>query len=122
MKRTATILALLACGATLAAESNKWRFAYADFNGTFSIYGGSLGDPVSPSRTSKNIAFQVTGQVAKQMFDAMGPDLKNTCGAEDGQRVRQRSELACFADVKEGYRCTFGFDLITGRSIGGAIC
>ncbi len=122
-KRVATILGMLVCGATLAtATAEKWRFAYAPFTGSFSIYGGGLGDPVKPSRTSKNIAFEVRGTVARQMFDAIGPDLKDVCGAEDGQRVRQRSEIVCLAHVKEGYRCSFGFNLITGRSIGGSIC
>lgn len=122
MRRMAASIALVACGATLAADPPVWRFAYAPFKGSYSIYGGGLGDPVQPSARSKNVAFVVTGPVAKQMFDAMGPDLKNTCGAGEGQRMRQRAEVVCFYRSKAGYSCNFGFDLISGRSIGGSIC
>ena len=121
MKRQAAAIALLACGATFAAES-AWRLTYASFQGGFLIYGGGLGDPVAPSSRSKNVAFTVTGEVAKQIFEAMGPDLKNRCGAGDGQRIRQRAELVCIARPDEGYRCSFGFDLLSGRSIGGSLC
>lgn len=88
MKRAATAIALLACGLTLATEVRPWRLAYQPFSGIYSIYGGELGEPVAPNEHSKRIAFAVTGRVAKQMFDAMAPDLKDVCGAEDGRRVR----------------------------------
>lgn len=122
MKKTMVVLALLACGMTLAAEQPAWRFAFQPFSGRYSIYGGGLADPTEPSKDSRNIAFSVNGQVAKQMFDAMGPDLKDTCGTEDGTRMRQRAELACSYSPQAGYQCTFGFDLANGRSIGGSVC
>lgn len=122
MKRTALAVALVAFGVTLAAEKQPWRFGYQPFSGSYSIYGGSLGDPVVPTERSRNVAFTVKGRVAQQMFDAMAPDLKGVCGAEDGQRIRQRAELACLYDPKYGYECNFGFDLVSGRSIAGLIC
>jgi hypothetical protein len=106
----------------LAVETTPWTFSFQPFTGHYSIYGGGLGDPVAPSENSRNVAFSVNGVVAKQMFDAMGPDLKAACGAEGRHRIRQRAELACSYDPKDGYQCTFGFDLATGRSIGGSIC
>lgn len=122
MKKAAAVLALLACGVTLAAERQAWRFSFQPFNGHYSIYGGGLGDPVQPSEHSKNVAFSVHGRVAEQMFDAMGPDLKDVCGAENRARIRQRAALMCSYDQKYGYECNFGFDLINGRSIGGSTC
>ncbi|GAB3443381.1 hypothetical protein NX773_22080 [Massilia solisilvae] len=122
MKKAAAAIAFLACGVTLATEVRPWRFAFQPFSGTYSIYGGDLGDPLPPSEHSKNIAFSVTGQVARKMFDTMAPDLKDACGAEDGKRMRQRAELVCWYDPKYGYECTFGVDLVSGRSISGAIC
>lgn len=115
-------IAVVLSGVALASESGDWVFAYAQFEGSYAIYGGGLGDPVQPDARSKNVAFEVTGHVAKRMFDAMGPDLRNTCGAGDGQRMRQRAEVVCFYGAKQGYSCNFGFDLISGRSIGGSIC
>jgi hypothetical protein len=122
MMRVAAVVALLACGATLAAERASWHFNFQPFSGRYAIYGGGLGDPVAPSERSKMVAFSVSGQVAKQMFEAMGPDLVGVCGAENGTRMRQRAELLCSYDPKDGYECSFGFDLISGRSIGGKIC
>lgn len=122
MKRSLAAIALLACGIAVAQGARKWAFDYRPFTGHYSIYGGGLGDPVAPTTTSKNMAFWITGPVAKQMFDAMGPDLKDVCGAEDGNRIRQRAEVSCSFHPKDGYQCDFGFDLITGKSIGGSIC
>jgi hypothetical protein len=64
----------------------------------------------------------VKGQVAKKMFDAMGPDLKNVCGAEDGTRVREKDAVSCRPGKGGGHICDFGFDLTTGKSIGGSVC
>lgn len=122
MKKGAAAIALLAFGFTMATEKHPWRFVFQPFSGHYSIYGGSLGDPVAPNNRSRNIAFTVTGQAARQMFDAMAPDLKDACGTESGLRIRQRAELICSYDKKYGYECNFGFDLIDGRSIGGSIC
>jgi hypothetical protein len=122
MKRAAVVTALLACGMTLAAEGEPWRFAFQPFTGHYSIYGGGLGDPVAPSEQSRNVAFSINGPVAKQIFEALGPDLKSACGAENGTRMRQRADLQCSYDPKNGYACTFGFDLVSGRSIGGSLC
>jgi hypothetical protein len=81
-----------------------------------------LGDPVAPNQHNKNVAFSVTGRAAKQMFEAMGPDLKDVCGAGNVIQKRQRAALVCSFDPKYGYECSFGFDLVNGRSIGGSVC
>jgi hypothetical protein len=122
MKKMLAVLVLLACAIALAQGAHVWTFAYQPFKGTYAIYGGGLGDPVAPTEGNKQIAFWIKGQVAKEMFDAMGPDLKGVCGAEDGGRIRQRAEVSCSYHSKDGYHCDFGFDLTTGRSIGGSIC
>jgi hypothetical protein len=123
MKRIMAVAALCACAATtLAGQGHEWVPAFQPFTGRYSIYGGGLGDPTAPTNRSKNIAFSVSGKVAKQMFEAMGPDLKDACGSGDGNRIRQRAEVDCSFHPKSGYQCNFGFDLVSGRSIGGSIC
>lgn len=122
MKKYTAALALAACTVALAQGVHAWTLAYAPVEGHYTIYGGGLGDPVAPSNTSRNMAFWVTGPVAKKMFDAMGPDLKDVCGAGDGNRIRQRAEVRCSYHPKYDYQCDFGFDLISGRSIGGSVC
>ena len=64
----------------------------------------------------------IRGQAAREMFNAMGSDRKNLCGIEIGGRVREREHLACRYTPSDGYQCDFGFDLATGKSIGGSIC
>lgn len=122
MKKIFVAVALLACGAGLARGARLWTLEYRPFKGEYDINGGSFGEQTPPTKRSKNIAYRVSGAVAKQMFKAMGPDLKDVCGAEDGQRIRQRAEVSCLFNPKDGYSCDFGFDLITGRSIAGSQC
>jgi hypothetical protein len=122
MKKIVAVIVLLACGTVLARSTQPWTFEYRPFKGEYRIYGGTLGEETAPTKRSKNIAYQVQGPVAKHMFEAMGPDLKDVCGAEDGQRIRQRAEVSCSFHPKDGYHCNFGFDLITGRSIAGIEC
>lgn len=68
------------------------------------------------------VAFYVRGRAAKEMFDAMGPGRKSECGIEKGGRVREKEHVACSYRPSDGYQCDFGFDLRSGRSIGGSIC
>jgi hypothetical protein len=122
VKKILAAFALLAFGAAASQSPQVWQAVFRPFNGTYSIYGGGLGDPYAPKVGDRKMTFSVEGRIAREMFNAMGPDLKGVCGAEDGGRIRQRAEVSCSFHVKEGYHCDFGFDLISGRSIGGSIC
>ena len=106
----------------MAQAAQKWIFSFQPLKGRYAIYGGGLGDPLPPTKKDKRIAFWIDGKAARQMFEAMGPDLRNTCGADGGYRLRQRAEVSCTYYPDDGHRCAFGFDLLTGRSIGGSIC
>ena len=122
MKRLIAVLLFLVLATAMAQSAPKWLFSYQPFKGRYAIYGGSLSDPQPPTRNDKRIAFWIEGKAAKQLFDAMGPDLRNACGVEGGHRVRQRAEVSCSYHPAEGHHCDFGFDLLTGRSIGGSVC
>lgn len=122
--RTATVcLTALLCvaGIALAAE---WDGQFRKFSGGYFIYGGALGDTQPPTAKDVKVAFSVHGAAAKQMFDAMGPDRQDTCGEGSGMRVRHKDEenLSCRRSKEGVYQCNFGFDLRTGKSIGGIIC
>lgn len=79
---------------------------------------------MSPSRDDKKIAFEITGQGAREIFEAIGPDQKDTCSSESGVRFRSRDDerISCTRNKKGEYSCYFGFDLKSGKSIGGSIC
>nr|WP_314607480.1 hypothetical protein [uncultured Janthinobacterium sp.] len=122
MKRLFAVFLLLVLAAAMAQSAPKWLFSYQPFKGRYAVYGGSLSDPQSPTRKDKRMAFWIDGKAAKQLFDAMGPDLHNACGVDGEYRLRQRAEVSCSYHPLDGHHCDFGFDLLTGRSIGGSIC
>ncbi len=126
MKNLVLTALFAALSIVTAQAAQKWIFSFQPLKGRYVIYGGVLGDPLPPTSKDKRIAFQIDGKAAKQLFDAMGPDLRNACGAEDESRLRQRAHLSCSYHLRDGYQCDFGFDLLTGHSIGasvgGAMC
>jgi hypothetical protein len=87
----------------------------------YMVYSGALDDPEKPIAKDSKISFFGTGQAAKEMFNAMPPDIKDNCVSDSGSRYRAKDNLECMKD-SDGYTCTFGFDLKTGKSIGGSIC
>jgi len=122
MKHLVVTALLAALSIVMAQAAQNWIFSFQPLKGRYAIYGGGLGDPLPPTKKDKRIAFWIDGKAARQMFEAMGPDLRNTCGADGGYRLRQRAEVSCTYYPDDGHRCAFGFDLLTGRSIGGSIC
>jgi hypothetical protein len=116
-----SLVVLVGCAA-LAHAAPGWEFVYKPFQGNYVVYGGSLRDPHAPARGDNHIAFAVRGQAAKDMFDAIGPDLKRSCGPDDPGRMRAKDSVSCRYRKVEGYVCDFGFDLTTGKSIPGSAC
>jgi len=121
-----TILRVLLVVSAVVPEAfaSDWEFVYQAANVSYSTYGNSLGDPTSPSSSDKKIAFVVKGKAAREMFEAIGPDQKDSCQPEPGVRFRSKDEekIICTKSIKGIYACYFGFDLKSGKSIGGSIC
>ena len=88
----------------------------------YTIYSGELGDEQAPTRTERKLSVEVSGQGAKDIFDSIYPDDKVTCSDEKGERLRSKGNITCSYTPARGYRCFFGFDLRTGRSIAGGSC
>ncbi|VXC04504.1 conserved exported hypothetical protein [Massilia sp. 9I] len=117
----ATTLASLAA----VAAQQAWDGTYSPYTVHYLMYSGTLSEKQAPTRTDKRLSFAVQGQLAKEMFDAIGPDLKLGCGTTLGMRQRERGDVACSFDkddVKSPYTCHFGIDLRKGKSIEGATC
>jgi hypothetical protein len=113
VKCRVVVLAMAGAFVALAHGAQVWEYA---------IYGGDLGDTYAPTSSDARIAFYVRGRAAKEMFQTMGPDRKSECGIEKGGRVRMKEHVACSYRPSDGYQCDFGFDLRSGKSIGGSIC
>lgn len=113
---------LLAASAAFSrtVQACEWLLRPAETR--YVIYGGELRDTSAPTRSDARVAFYVRGRAGKEMFEAMGPDNKPACGVEKGVRIREKDNFACIYRPGDGYQCDFGFDLRTGKSIGGSIC
>jgi len=97
---------------------------YLQTAASYRIYGGALEDPTAPKPNDKKVAFSIEGHAARPIFDAIGPDQRDPCTDGSGMRVRHKDHehLTCTLSKQNDYACSFGFDLITGKSIDGSIC
>ncbi|MYM39926.1 hypothetical protein GTP27_11370 [Pseudoduganella sp. CY13W] len=108
-----------------AAPSKTWDGTYSAFSGYFLIYSNDLAEKAPPTATDRRASFAVQGSIAKTLFESIGPDQKDACGASVDLRIRERSDVSCTLyrpDKKNPYTCHFGLDLKTGKSIAGSIC
>lgn len=90
--------------------------------GDYYVYGGSIEDKTASTPKDRKLSLILTGPLAKELFDHIGPDVKDVCGAGSGQRERDRGDLVCFWTRKEGYSCYIGLDVQTGKSMAGVTC
>ena len=97
---------------------------YLQTAASYRIYGGGLGDPTAPKSNDKKVAFSIKDNAARQIFDAIGPDQHDPCTEGSGMRVRHKDHehLTCTLSKQNDYVCSCGFDLVSGKSIGGSIC
>lgn len=112
----ALIIAATSVPAEPVAAQNK------PMKANYMIYSGELGDAWQPTKDDRKLSIDVTGQPAKDIFDAVYPDIKAECTAEKGERQRQKGHVWCGYQPSNGYTCYFGFDLRTGKSIDGGEC
>ncbi|WP_342120223.1 hypothetical protein [Pseudoduganella sp. OTU4001] len=115
----------------LASAVTLWGAAHAQqeippefkpIQGRYMTYSLGLGDPAPAKRHDSKIAFAVSGDAARKMFDAMAPDVHDICTAGSGVRVRTKENVSCQREKDGSFHCSFGFDLRTGKSIGGSVC
>jgi hypothetical protein len=110
---------LAICVVAVAAD---WIFEYRPIKSQMVVYSGGLGDPGIPTAQEAKVSFHVQGKAARDLFDHMGPDVKNECSSGDKVRVRVKERLQCLRYSKSDYSCYFGFDLKSGKGIEGSIC
>jgi hypothetical protein len=117
------VTALVLYSLAQAAEKPEvWDGRPKPLKGDYQIYGGELGDTVPPTKKDRKVAFMFKGPLAKDLFDQIGPDKKDACGAAPDHRTRDRGDLSCVWDKSDGYACYFGLDVPTGKSTYGSIC
>lgn len=125
MKITTAALLSSAVLASIAFAAKPWDGAYTAFRGEYMIYSGALGEEAAPTPVDHKAAIALEGEIAKNLFNSIGPDLKDACGTASGLRVREKGDLDCIYDKVDRlspYTCHFGIDLRTGKSMRGSIC
>lgn len=129
MKKTGATV-LTACGlaslAFAADTPSTWQplqeARYKIFSGDTVAYGDA------PTAKDRKLSIVVKGQAAKEIFDAIGPDVPETCSSEKGNRERNKGAVQCMftsRDANEagkGYRCWIGVNLINGQGIPSVSC
>ena len=125
-KRISFIVAGIACASMAYAGAKKeWDGSYTSATIHYLFYSNDLDEARAPTATDQRLSVAVTGDLAKQIFDTIGPDLKVACGTTLGMRQRQRGDVDCSYDKEQQtspYTCHFGFNLRKGKSIAGATC
>ena len=121
----ADTLALLPIANGADPKPPKGRYLATPLTGNYYVYGGSMGDSVPPTAKDRKVSMMFSGPLAKELFDQIGPDRKDACGAGPEHRTRLKGHLSCIwrkSDGYAGYTCYFGLDVPTGKSTYGSIC
>jgi len=116
------LLLSLGIGATTAWTSRGVQAEFRPLKGSYMMYSLGLGDPQPTNASDSKIAFAIEGEAARDMFDSMAPDVRDVCTAGTSVRIRTKGHVTCQREKPGDYRCSFGFDLRTGKSIGGSVC
>ena len=118
-----TLIWSLSLAMASSCMAEEFALEYNPADSDYAIYGGGIGDPVKPTANDAKISFLITGIAAKKMFNAIPPDRKEGCTSKDFRiRSRDSERLICTKHISGDYSCYFGFDLKTGKSIGGSSC
>lgn len=115
--------ALALFSVTFAAEKQQeWTPEFKPFSGRYQVYSGSLSERQPPTPSDRQASVVLTGRAAKDLFDQIGPDVKDACSSDPNYRERRKGHLDCSYTKENGHQCFIGIDLKTGKSMSGSIC
>ncbi|GAA4655791.1 hypothetical protein GCM10025794_15290 [Massilia kyonggiensis] len=112
----------LLCSAQAADTKETGRYLAKPLNGDYYVYGGSIEDKTAPTQADRKLSLMLTGPLAKELFDQIGPDAKHACSSGPDYRERNRGDLACTWTKDQGYSCYVGLNVHTGKSMPGTTC
>lgn len=104
-----------------AEKESQGRYLATPIKGDYYVYGGTLSEKLPPTARDRKVSFMFSGQLAKDLFSQIGPDVKHACTATAGYHERRKGDLVCILDEHE-YSCYLGLDVTTGKSTDGVIC
>ncbi len=124
--RTFALLVLVAVSQLASAvphekkphQLNRWNPLQAEYK----IHSGDTAYSELPSKVDRALTVSFNGDAAKQLFDQIGPDVKDRCGSSaQGDRERRKKGALCLYETQldsptdSHYRCWIGIDLRTGE-------
>ncbi len=107
-------VAVLAIGAQ--AGDGEWNV----LNARYLIHSQTVTYPATATKVDRVFTVVIDGRAAKELFELNGPDVREVCGGEKGDRARRKKGVDCVysaQDVKSKngpYRCWIGLNLRTG--------
>ena len=108
--------------AQAAEKKQEWTPEFKPFSGRYQVYSGSPSEKQAPTSADKQASVVITGRAAKDLFEQIGPDVKDACGSVSNDRQRHKGDLDCVYAKEHGYECFIGIDLRTGKSTQGSVC
>jgi hypothetical protein len=128
--RKIAIATLATCGLVSLAFAADTLGAWQPLQeGRYKIFSGeSVAYGEAPTNKDRKLSMVVKGQAAKEIFDSIGPDARDMCSTEKGDRERNRGGVQCMYTAKDanapgkGYRCWIGVDLISGQGVPTVSC
>jgi hypothetical protein len=121
-------LLIFAAGAVLPLLSSAQESAAQEELGQWDpvparylIHSRGASYPEPPTKTDRALTLLIEGKAAKQVFDLIGPDAKDRCGTDPGDRERNKKGVSCVYSAKLNdprdvhYRCWIGINLRTGE-------
>lgn len=97
---------------------------YSPSESRYMLYSGSIGDPAAPKKSDAKVSMEVAGKAAEEIFNQIGPDVKDVCGEDEGSRFRTRNHgtISCQYTQLDGYVCYIGIDLKRGKLVTASVC
>lgn len=123
--RKLTLLMLVGlCQLVSAGEGEKKPHAlnqWNQFQASYKIHSGNTAYSELPTKADSAFTVAFRDEAAKQLFDQIGPDVKDGCSDAKGDRERRKKGVFCtYTDRLENpanahYRCWIGINLRSGE-------
>lgn len=100
-----------------AHELNHWNPLQAEYK----IHSGGTAYSELPTKADSALSVAFTDDAARQVFEQIGPDVKNICSSAKDERVREKKGVLCSYTPRlenpknPHYRCWIGINLRTGE-------
>jgi hypothetical protein len=124
MRKLTLLILIGVCHLANAGESEKKPHVLNEWNplqAQYKIHSGGTAYSELPTKADSAFSVAFTDEAARQVFEQIGPDVKNICSAAKDERVREKKGVFCSHTPRlenpknSHYRCWIGIDLRTGE-------